>query len=197
MKFILPIFLLCSYIGYTQVNNSVNAYSTPGKPAATKSVVIYSSNNSFFEDYPIDSLVEHLNLMNKNPGITYYKSSNDDSKTGFKGDYLVDLKLSKSEHEFVIPRVKEVPVTRPVMRAIQNAGGSVRYEISEEIAYYTTVVEHSVEPKTYYLAAQGFRKNPYKKFKLAQWQAKGDLSDKAAIIIKLIYHLLQFADDSK
>ncbi len=191
MRLILAGFLFFFYfVGYGQ--NSVPA--PKGKAIVAKSVVIYSSNDSFFEDYPIDSLVEHLNLLNKNPGIVYYKNTNDDTKTGFKADYLVDLKLAKNEHEFVIPKVKQVPVTRPVMVAIREAGGSVRQEISERITHYITTVDYDIEPKTYYLAAQAFRKKPYKKLKLAQWYAKGDVSEKAAIIIKLVFYLQGIAD---
>jgi hypothetical protein len=193
MKLFLPGFLLTGILICTSLSGQQK------QPAPTnttpKTVAIYSSNHSFFEDYPIDSLVEHLNLVNENPGVRYYKSTNDDSKTGFRADYLVDLKLSKSEYEFVIPKVKEVPVSRPVMHAVPEAGGSVRYELSEEVTHFITVVEHTTEPKKYYLAMQAFRKNPYKKFKLVQWDTRGDLSEKATMIIKLIFELKKLGSE--
>jgi hypothetical protein len=193
MKLILPTFLFfSSFISGLVTGQQKEAAAVVNQ---FKTVVIYSSDDSFFEDYPIDSMVEHLNLVNENPRVRYYKNSGDDSKTGFSADYLVDVKVSKSEHEFVIPKIKEVPVTRPVMRAIQEAGGTVRYELAEGITHFMTVVEHTTEPKRYYLAMQAFRKNPYKKFRKTQWDAKGDLADKAAIIIKLIYELKKIGSE--
>lgn len=102
MKFILSGFLLLFYlIGYGQTGTSPAKNKGGQKNTVPRTVVIYSSDNSFFEDYPIDSLVEHLNLLNE---------------------------------------------------------------------------------------------NPYKKLKLAQWYARGDVSEKAAIIIKLVYYLQGIAD---
>jgi hypothetical protein len=130
-----------------------------------KTISIYSSDSSFFDDYPIDSLVEHLNLLNTKPGIVYYKNTNDDSKTGFGADYLVNLMLAKNESEFVIPKVKRVAVTKPVMRAIKESGGSVRYEITEAIDHYENTVEYAENKGGYYyLSMQAFRKKPYKRF---------------------------------
>lgn len=194
MKLFLQGLLLLSFTIQGQVKSQVNDNSGNRSLASVKTISIYSSDNSFFEDYPIDSLVEHLNLVNKNPGIVYCKNSGDNSKTGFAANYLVNLKLSKNEYEFVLPRVKEVAVSRPTMNVIQEAGGSIRQEISEQRIGYTTAIEYIINPKVYYLSAQAFRKKPYKKFRLAQWDAKGDVSEKAAMIIKLINYLQEIAN---
>ena len=59
-----------------------------------KKVAIYSKK-SFFKNYPIDTLVYTLNLLNTNKNFTYYNIE-DRSKTGLKADYVVDLNLRMS-----------------------------------------------------------------------------------------------------
>ncbi len=63
-------------------------------PDSIKTVAIYSSKKSFFENYSIDSLVSNLNLLNTNNKISYYKNTEDRSRKGFYADYLVNLDLT-------------------------------------------------------------------------------------------------------
>ena len=70
-----------------------NLQSNTSAGTALKTVAVYSSDSSFFKDYPIDTLVENLNLLNQNNAIRFVKNTNDNSKSGFSADYLVNLKL--------------------------------------------------------------------------------------------------------
>jgi len=74
----------------------------------SKTVAIYSSKKSLFPDYPLDTLVAHLNATNSNPGIKYYKNSEDRSKTGFYADYVVDIDFWVKQSQLAAPQWKKV-----------------------------------------------------------------------------------------
>lgn len=173
-------------------------YPLANSATQTQTVAIYSSDNSFFDDYPIDTLVNHLNYLNRNPHISYCKNSLDDSRTGFGADYIVDLKLTFNEANYVIPKITEVPITRQIMRAITEPGGSVRYEIDQVVDHYENVVEHNTSSRSYYyLAMQAIRKTPYQKMKLVKFEDEGGLKGKAKMIIALINKLSSITDPKK
>jgi hypothetical protein len=155
-----------------------------------RTVAIYSSDNSFFEDYPVDSLVEHLNLLNENAAILFCRNTNDNSRTGLGADFLVDLKFSAGKIIYQAPEVKTVRKSRPVMRAIQEPGGSVRHELGTE--YYNEEDVQSREPLTVKttITVQVFQKNPYRKIKPASIEYDAGSGNEPELIINLIYHLL-------
>lgn len=72
---------------FSQVNNSVSL------PDSVKTVALYSSKKSFLPAYPIDSVVANLNALNTNRKIKYYKSTEDNTKTGLAADYRVDMNM--------------------------------------------------------------------------------------------------------
>ncbi len=76
IKFMIILLRVLSII-FISVTSLSNIFSqselTTKKTSTAKTVAIYSSKKSFFQDYPIDTLVLHLNSLNTNPEITYFK----------------------------------------------------------------------------------------------------------------------------
>ena len=71
---------------FSQTPTSVNLDSI-------KTIAIYSSTKSFFNEYSIDSLVKHLNELNRNRNLIYFKNTEDKTRSGNYADYLVDLSV--------------------------------------------------------------------------------------------------------
>ena len=124
-------------IAFIIIGISPNAFSqqqlTAGKLNTAKTVAIYSSKKSFFSDYPIETLVSHLNSLNANPNITYYKSTEDRSKTGFYADYLIDLDVWLKTSILESPRMQTIQ--HNTAEVITKADGS------KETIYITTSEE--------------------------------------------------------
>ncbi len=168
-------------------NPSANTQALQNNFVKIQTVAIYSSDTSFFDDYPIDTLVSHLNYLNKNSRIVYCIHSFDSTKTGFNADFIIDLSLTYDQSDYVIPRVKETPVTRQIMRAIPEPGGTTRYEIAESIDHYETTVQHSTNSRYYYYLSMNFSRNmPFHESKKIRINSESGLKGKAKMIIKLI-----------
>lgn len=157
---------------------------------ALKTVAVYSSDSSFFKDYPIDTLVENLNLLNQNNAVVFVKNTNDDSKSGFSADYLVNLKLVAGKLLITGPKFETVRNSRTVTKAVQDHEGVVRYENVQE--YYNEDVMQNRAPAVgkITITIQTIRKNPYKKMKSVMIESNAGEGNESDIVIKLIYNLL-------
>jgi len=134
---ILPRFLLIIFISVTSLSNIFSQSEvTTTKTSLAKTVAIYSSKKSFFQDYPIDTLVLHLNSLNTNPGITYYKSTEDRSKTGFYADYLIDIDLWMKDPFLEVPKWEIIRRTEPKMVSVRQRGGTYH-----NVIQYITIKE--------------------------------------------------------
>jgi hypothetical protein len=130
-------FLLIIFILVTSFSNIFSQTEvTTAKTSTAKTVAIYSSKKSFFQDYPIDTLVLHLNSLNTNSGITYYKSTEDRSKTGFYADYLIDIDLWMKEPFLEVPKWEIIRRTEPKMVSVRQRGGTY-----QQVLQYITIKE--------------------------------------------------------
>ena len=167
-----------------------NLQSNTSAGYALKTVAVYSSDSSFFKDYTIDTLVENLNLLNQNSAVVFVKNTNDDSKSGFSADYLVNLKLVAGKNINTGPKFETVRNSRTVTKAVQDHEGVVRYENVQE--YYNEDVMQNRAPAVgkITITIQTIRKNPYKKMKSVMIESNAGEGNESDIIIKLIYNLL-------
>ena len=123
-------------------NVSTNLFSqTVAPPDSIKTVAFYSSKKSFFKDYPVDTLVSHLNSLNSNSKVVYYKSTEDQSRTGFYADYLIDLNVTLKMSTLEAPKWETIERTSP--RSVRVARPDGTYE--DRIQYITTRVEKYIE----------------------------------------------------
>lgn len=167
-----------------------NLQSNTSAGYALKTVAVYSSDSSFFKDYPIDTLVENLNLLNQNNAVVFVKNTNDDSKSGFSADYLVNLKLVAEKPLITGPEFKTVKKSRVGTKTVYDHEGKVQYESVRE--YYNEDVMQNRDPAVgkITITIQTIRKNPYKKIKSVMIESKAGEGNESAIIFKLIYNLL-------
>ena len=167
-----------------------NLQSNPSAGYVLKTVAIYSSDSSFFKDYPIDTLVENLNLLNQNNTIVFVKKTDDDSKSGFSADYLVNLKLVAGKDLITGPKFETVKKSRTGTKAVYDHEGKVQYESVTE--YYNEDVMQNRAPVVgkITITIQTIRKNPYKKLKPVLLESNAGEGNESSIISKLIYNLL-------
>lgn len=167
-----------------------NLQSNPSAGYVLKTVAVYSSDSSFFKEYTIDTLVENLNLLNQNSAVVFVKNTDDDSKSGFSADYLVNLKLVAGKPLITGPKFETVRNSRTVTKAVQEHEGVVRHESVTE--YYNEDVMQNRAPAVgkITITIQTIRKNPYKKMKSVMIESNTGESSESAIISKLIYNLL-------
>ena len=167
-----------------------NCLSHTSTVYALKTVAVYSSDSSFFKDYTIDTLVENLNLLNQNSAVVFVKNTNDDSKSGFSADYLVNLKLVVGKDLITGPKFETVKKSRAGTKAVHDHEGVVRYESVTE--YYNEDVMQNRAPVVgkITITIQTIRKNPYKKLKPVLLESNAGEGNESSIISKLIYNLL-------
>ena len=156
-----------------------------------KTVAVYSSKKSFFPDYTLETFVDHLNQTNPNPGIKYYKNTEDRSKTGFYADYVVDIDFW----------VKQAVSTAPKWYKVQSTGsGRVKLAdgtYSNRIENITTTQEVFVDGTE--IPAQGEvrikiiekRKNEKVRTQTLSAFDNNEQDIKLTLIIKLITYLHQ------
>ncbi|TCJ17791.1 hypothetical protein EPD60_06285 [Flaviaesturariibacter flavus] len=108
----------------------------PAQPGAgaPRTVAIRSAKRSFFPDFTIDSLVGQLNRLNRNPGIRFCRSTEDDSPTGFYADYLVDVDFDVRFAHLEAPppsearlRYLQQPATKQSNNAVTTTANSMAY----------------------------------------------------------------------
>ena len=153
-----------------------------------KTVAIFSSKKSFFKDYPVDSLVMHLNWLNINPQIIYYKSTEDRSKTGFYADYLIDLDVWIQRSSLAAPKWNAVERTTP--KFVRSPDGT------QHLTYITTKEERYEDSKS--IAGDGGirikiiekRENQNVVHKILQATNKTDQDLKLLLIIQLMEFVL-------
>lgn len=158
-----------------------------------KTVAIYSSKNSFFSDYPIDTLVSHLNALNTNSNITYCKNTEDNSKTGFYADYLIDADVWLKQPGFNSPTWEKVSVLRPVR--LRNRLGNRTY--GYETQYVNTLEDKYVDatptPGEGKLRIKIIEKRKNERMTNQTFSSAGSNEQnlKLTLIIQLITYLLQ------
>ena len=103
-------------------------------------VAIYSSDKSFFTDYPIDSVVSNLNSLNTNRKIKYCKKTEDNSRTGLQADYIVNLNVGTSKGAYVAPTYGTA--SQPVYYPSQDTGKGSIPIIRNEPGYVQTSAAH-------------------------------------------------------
>ncbi len=121
IKFLLAVLLLIT--GGTTHLYSRDQPAVVNPQDTVKTVIIYSSKNSFYEDYPVSSLVRFLNSLNTNKNIIY-KIIQDSSKT----NYLIDLDSWMKSPKNTIGGIEKVNITLPKEVNVLNADGTYRKE---------------------------------------------------------------------
>lgn len=102
-------------------SNLFSQLKTSDLPNSIKTAAIYSSNKSFFTDYPIDSVVSNLNSLNTNKKIKYCKKTEDNSRSGLQADYIIDIDIYTKKGIYVESTYETV--ARPTTyNSIQDTG---------------------------------------------------------------------------
>ena len=115
-------------------------------PDSMISVAVYSSKRTLLTEYPIDSIVVHLNRFCRIPGLRFFICTEDDTRTGFYADHLVDIDLSIREPHISTSHYERVPVQRAVSRRMRTAGGTWEDVIQYVTAYEQRYVNGTPQP---------------------------------------------------
>lgn len=184
-------FCLIAFLALMSTATAQNSIETTRKKDSI-TIAIYSSDNSFFEGYPLDSLVAHLNELNQEKHIRYFRNTEDNSKTGFKADYLVDIKLAVKSKHGQPPKFTSIPITRETLKTIRDPGGTFRtVPIREVIGYENTVTPIPDSDVEYNLSVQTFRKNPYKKLKKVNFLPVVGEENRIPLIVGLVNTIMR------
>lgn len=153
---------------------------------------IFVNESEFFEDYPADTLISHLNLLNEFKGVTYSKVI-PEKKTDV--DYVVKLKLFlKKSNNFTVS-TKENVNYRTEMVAITDPGGQVRYELQSRPYNIENEVIPSSNSKVEHLLNLEIRKaSNNKKLRYRQYAAWGNETEETNMIIAMIKYIQSFTE---
>ena len=113
-------FLFISTIlaGFISKNSfSQNSFSAPGK-----TVAIYSQKR-FLNNYPLDSLISRINILNPNKNVRYVKSDEDKSTKELTTDYFVKLDVDITIPLTKKPDYKVVEVITPGSESVKQPDG--------------------------------------------------------------------------
>jgi hypothetical protein len=157
-------------------------------------IVLFTNDGNFFEEYPLDTLAAHLNLLNNTPSITYtVKAKNQQPENN--NSVWIHLTLQENNHAATGVSFKEQVVRRPVMQAVVSPGGQVSYVLASQDDHIELIPKQTGPESTIYLTLEAFRNEPYKKLRYRHWTVKGGLETKSALIIKLIKDIDLFVND--
>ena len=172
----------------------ISISSTAQKKDTPLRIVLQANENTFFKDYPLDTLVAHLNLMNELPGVEYSNAS--ERQTGKnENEIWINLRLVESRISQNSVTTKEKIETTPTMRAITDAGGQTRYEIvNVGTRIENQVIESNPNISSYLLSLTAYQPETNKKLRHRQWSVKGDEDTELALIIKLIKDIQLFTE---
>lgn len=154
-------------------------------------IAISSNENEFFEDYPVDTLVSHLNLLNTLSGVHYYKST---AMGKEKSDYTIKLKLFIKKDDAYTVSTESQKNARPTMVAITSPGGQVYYQVISELASTETVVSPTLGPRLNFLLnleVRDVEKN--KRLRYKQFTVIGSEKEETDLIINMIEDIQAFA----
>lgn len=84
-------------------------------------VALRPPRSDYFADYSVDSLIGHLNEFNQNKNLRFVRCTEDDSRTGFYADFLVEVSFTFIRPYLAPPQTQRVAEQMPVMR--RNAYG--------------------------------------------------------------------------
>jgi|GEM_PF-6030463 len=99
-----------------------------------KIVALMSTKKSFFPDYTVDSLVKHMNIFNENPDLRYVRCTEDDTRTGFYADYVIDIHFEIRPPHLDRPRPalstkRRLPAEEAVVVNQRDADGIIREKV--------------------------------------------------------------------
>lgn len=155
-------------------------------------IAISTNELEFFEDYPVDTLVSHLNLLNKQSGVHYYKATANQKENP---DYTIKLKLFIKKDDAYRVTTGTKSNSRAVMAAVTSPGGQVHYQLQNEFGSSETVVTPSLGPKLSFLLnleVRNTEKN--KRVRYKQFTIQGSEKEETDLIIMMIEEIQAFAE---
>lgn len=158
--------------------------------ALTVGIIVKESE--FFENYPPDTLIAHLNLLNELKGVNYILLNPEDNS---KADYAVRLKIFyKSSNDYRVTTDKVVNYQTEQV-AIPDAGGQYRYDIiTRELNEPNVVTTSSGGYSRSHLLSLDFRKtSTNRKMRYKQYLMPREEDDELNIIITLIKEIQSFS----
>lgn len=197
---ILTVFLIIALLQNDEANGqkSVSSNSASEKIDSNKTVAIYSSKKTIFKDFPIDSLVKYLNIYNENPKVIFCKNTEDNSRTGFYADYVLDLDLWIKPSQTEAPKWVKKRIQKPISKAFTERDGSVTHYITMVTVEEEEFVQGSLTPGSSTIIIKMTQKWENEKVTKYMLTANGD--DKKVeptLLVKLVYALLDYFENIK
>jgi len=165
--------------------------TTMAQPDKKITIAIAANDADFFEDYPVDTLISHLNLLNDLPAVQYVKAG---ALSSNPITYSIKLKLFSKKDDAYTVSTGTQKNGRAVMSLVTSPGGQTHYQLGNELGSIETVVSPSLGPRVNYLLNLEI-KDPEKSKRLRykQFTVTGSTNEETGLIISMIKEIQAFA----
>jgi hypothetical protein len=86
-------------------------------------VALYCKGKTVIGNYTIDTLLKYLNWFNENPHLRYVRFTEDDSRTGYYADFVLELKVRTTPARVQPPGMEQVRMDRWETRTVTGPDG--------------------------------------------------------------------------